>query len=275
MKLCLKLPEPPTLTLYRAANPEATWDEMRDDPFHGGQKAARDVKRTLIRGQRCLCAFCECRLAEDCSDAAIDTRSSHQRVEHFHPKADTNRPPNWNLHWPNLWAVCLGGTTSPNNPKRNLHCDAHKDRQITCGALPSSPEGWILSPDQVPAFPSLFGFAPDGTPEPHSANCAAFTVTNNHYSTTAKLVEETIVHLNLGNFDLNERRRIAKARLQKRIESDRKLSPGAPAASVMLTLARRLFASDPASPWNEFFTLIRFQMGDVAEQHLLAIQFKG
>jgi len=56
MKMCPKLPEPPSLTAYRLAQPQAQWDTMKDDAFHGGQQAYGDVKRTLVRGQRCLCA---------------------------------------------------------------------------------------------------------------------------------------------------------------------------------------------------------------------------
>ena len=72
MKRCTKLNEPQLLTTYRGAKPEATWDEMRDDPFDGGQQAARDTKTTLVRGQRCLCAFCEAQIANDCSNESID-----------------------------------------------------------------------------------------------------------------------------------------------------------------------------------------------------------
>src|SRR4051794_17876168 len=86
---------------------------MRNDPHHGGQQAYRDIKRTLVRAQRCLCAFCEMRIADGTDNAALDARKSEQRVEHFHPKDDTVRPPNWALHWPNLWTVCLGGSRRP------------------------------------------------------------------------------------------------------------------------------------------------------------------
>lgn len=283
MKRCAKLNEPQLLMTYRVAKPEATWDEMRDDPFDGGQQAARDTKTTLVRGQRCLCAFCEVPIANDCTDAAIGQKKAEQRVEHFHPKSDPARPPNWNLHWANLWAVCLGGSKQDNDAQENvlfplpanLSCDAFKDHQIATGALAALPEGWVIAPDEVPASPLLFRYAPDGTPEPHPENCAASIIPNHHYADTTEFVAKTIEHLNLGCFRLNEARRIVRAQLEKRIESARRGSPGAAPDDVLLVLARRLFSSNSDSPWPQFFSLLRWKLGPAAERHLQDIQFAG
>jgi uncharacterized protein (TIGR02646 family) len=153
VKACLKLPEPASLTAYRQAQPSASWDNMRNDSLHGGQQAYLDVKRSLIRGQRGLCAYCEIRLADGLDDQAIDAKRHEQRVEHFHPRSDNSDPLNWALHWLNLWAVCLGGSDRPPagvpaDPLRfqeplpaNLSCDAFKEGQIERGRLPASPEG--------------------------------------------------------------------------------------------------------------------------------------
>jgi uncharacterized protein (TIGR02646 family) len=271
------------LTNYRAAKPAATWEEMRDDPFDGGQQAARDTKSTLVRGQRCLCAFCEVQIADDCSDAAISMRKAEQRVEHFHPKSDTARPPNWNLHWPNLWAVCLGGSKQDEELQEhvrfplpeNLSCDAFKDHQIATSILPQSPEGWILAPDEVPSSPLLFQYAPDGTPEPHPENCASTPIPNHHYADTAEFVAKTIENLNLGCFRLNEARRIVRAQLDKRIASARTSSPSAAPDEVLLALARRLFSSGIDSAWPQFFSLLRWRLGAAAERHLQDIHFAG
>jgi len=287
VKRCQKLPEPATLTAYRQAQPAGTWDEMRDDAMHGGQQAYRDIKRILTRGQRCLCAYCEGRIAQGTTDEELDARRDQQCVEHFHPKEDRNHPPNWALHWSNLWAVCDGGAKRPPTGEaidamrylpplpENLSCDAFKGHQIRTGRLDMNPDGWILKPDEIPAFPLLFQFAPDGTPEAHPRNCAAVTVANNKHQDTATLVSETIRHLNLGCPRLNRNRRIAKDQLRKQIQQVRKRTRGIQPRDALLLLARRLFSQRAESPWPEYFTLIRWHLGEPAEEHLRAIQFAG
>jgi uncharacterized protein (TIGR02646 family) len=259
---------------------------MRDDPFHNGQQAYIDVKHTLVRGQRCLCAYCETHIADGTSDEVIRTRASDQRVEHFHPKSDVHGAVNWALHWPNVWAVCHGNANrpphgDPADPDRyyplpeNLSCDAYKDHQVARGKLPASPEGWILAPNDVLAFPSLFQFSPDGTPEPHPQNCAGQVIPGNRHPDTATLVSSTIEHLNLGCMRLNRDRCTVKARLEKIITKQRAQSRGAPARLVLLHLARQLFPTDAASPWPEFFTLIRWRLGEPAEDRLRELHFAG
>lgn len=285
MKRCQKLAEPPSLSAYRQAQPDASWERMRDDPIHGGQEAYSDSKRTLVKGQRCLCAYCEIRIADGTDDASIHARRHEQRIEHFHPKRDRNGPVNWALHWPNVWVVCHGGSQRPPDGvlpdvtnyleplPDNLSCDAFKECQITAGELPEYPEGWILTPSEVPAFPLLFQFAPDGTPEAHVQNCATVNLPNNNYEDTATLVSKTIEHLNLGCPRLNRNRRIVKARLEKEIMRARQLSPGASPQEVLLSLVRRLFSRNTDVPWPEYFSLIRSRLGDAAENHLQSINF--
>jgi uncharacterized protein (TIGR02646 family) len=283
VKACQQLPEPDSLTKYRAAKPEATWDEMKNDPFDSGQQAGRETKAFLVRGQRALCAYCESRLADDCTEDGIEATKANQRVEHFHPKSDPTRPPNWHLHWANLVAVCHGGSKQDVGQQEdvifplptNLSCDAYKEYSIEKGTLPAAPEGWLLCPYQVPAFPTLVRFAPDGAPEPHPENCAGTNIQGNRYPDTPTLVSKTIEFLNLGCSRLNTRRCIVKAKLDKRIELARKKSPGVPAQEVMLNVARSVFPQDAQRAWPEFFTVVRQRLGPVAEQHLQEIGFVG
>ena len=287
MKKCRKLSEPPTLEAYRLAQPQGSWDQMRNDSFYGGQQAYTDVKRTLVRGQRCLCAYCEIEIAGGMDDAGINAKKHEQRVEHFHPKEDRSATLNWALHWSNLWAVCPGGSQRPPDgipfdPSRylpplpaNLSCDAFKDHQIQAGKLPASPEGWLLAPDEVPAFPLLFQFAPNGTPEPHPQNCGALALPGSHYPNTTTLVSKTIEHLNLGCPRLNRNRCIAKAQLEKQIRKAQQSAPGVPPQSVMLDLARRLLSQGADSPWPQYFSLVRWRLGDPAEAHLQSLNYAG
>lgn len=287
MKHCRKPPEPPSLTAYRAAQPNATWEQMRDDPLHGGQEAYADIKPALVRGQRGLCAYCEIHVTKGLTHSDLEESKAQQRVEHFHPKSDTTGPMNWALHWPNLWAVCLGGSQKPPegeplDPRHylpplpeNLSCDAFKDYQIRVGRLAPAPEGWMLAPDEVPPFPRLFQFAPDGTPEPDPAGCAACSVPGNRHPDTATLVSETIKHLNLGCSRLNRNRRIARAQLEKRIAQLRTDNPGGDPRAILLHLARQLFSNNQGSRWAEFFTLIRWRLGETAEARLREMEFAG
>ncbi len=284
MKRCIKLDEPASLVTFRQAKPDADWDEMRNDPHHGGKEAYTDIKKTLIKGQRCLCAYCEMQIAEEPDDATLEATRHEQRVEHFHPKSDRSTSRNWNLDWSNLWAVCQGGSKKsqkldtqrflPPLPE-NLSCDAFKDHQIEKGKLPLNPEGWMLSPEEIPAFPLLFEFDPNGRPQPHSRNCRDFVPIRNNYDDAGTLVAKTIEHLNLGCHRLNEARRIRRAQVEKDIARERKKNPGASPEEVYLRLMHRYFPRDRDKPWPKFFSIIRWRLGEAAERYLREIGYDG
>lgn len=287
MKAIPRADEPATLTAFRSAQPTATWDRMREDAFHEGQQSYLDIKATLVRVQRGLCAYCERSLADKLDDDAIASKRSQQRVEHFHPKSDTTGIINWALHWPNLLVVCHGGSERPagGGPidldrylpplPDNLSCDQFKDYQIGGGRLDENPEGFILDPHEVPAFPRLFRFAPDGTPEPDHPNCAITTIPGNRHADTSTLVLETIKHLNLGCARLNRTRNIVRSQLEKRIRTIRLRNVGVPAHDIELGLARSLFPGKPGLPWHRFFTIIRWRLGEIAEERLREIYYAG
>lgn len=287
MKAIAKSDEPTSLTGYRAACAESTWEEMKNDPQHGGQTAYREIKRQLVRDQRCLCVFCERPISTGMSDDEIESAKKDQAVEHFHPKSDLTRPPNWALCWETMWAVCLGGSDrprdgEPHDPDRympplpeNLSCDKFKDHQIDAGKLPLSPEGWIACPEEMPASPILFQFASDASIEPHSVNAETFAFATNHLAGTRELLSETIRHLNLNCNRLRRRRSLIKNMLEKRIQGMRKQQPGASPSEVLLLLARRLFTDNPDAPWSEFFTLLRWRLGEAAETRLTELDYRG
>ncbi|MCY2965790.1 MAG: TIGR02646 family protein [Planctomycetota bacterium] len=287
MKTSLKSPEPKSLTDYRQAKPESTWDQMRNDALNGGQLAYQEIKRQVVRDQRCLCAYCERRIANGTTDDEIDARKSEQTVEHFHPKSDCSGRINWTLHWPNLWGVCDGGSRMPPageplDPDKflpplpeNLSCDQFKDRQIEIGELKPSPEGWILAPDEVPSFPRLFKYHSNGEIAVDVDRCDAWSPSQNQHTDNRTLAAETIRHLNLNCLRLKRLRNIAWGQLEKAIKRERELSPGAKPYDVLLRLARRSFPTDAWRPWTQFFSLIRFRLGEVAEKHLESIDYNG
>jgi uncharacterized protein (TIGR02646 family) len=287
VKRCPKLPEPASLTAYRTAQPNGTWEQMQNDPFYGGQQAYAEIKPTLVRGQRGLCAYCERRISSGLADEELNMSRPRQRVEHFHPKSDVGGLINWALHWPNLWAVCTGGNQAPPAGEHadpaeylaptpeNSSCDAFKDRQIQIGQLNLSPEGQILAPHELPAFPRLFKYAWDGSMEPDTETCITFVAPNNHHPDTVTLVRETIKNLNLNCGRLSGVRYVVRKKLEDIIAQIRLQNAHVNPQLLLRTLAQRLLSNNPNSMWTEFFTLIRWRLGQVAEEHLQATGFTG
>ena len=64
VKRSVRLPEPESLVNYRTADPETRWQAMCDDGLNFGPTTYSEIKVTLLRGQRCLCAYCEMELAK-------------------------------------------------------------------------------------------------------------------------------------------------------------------------------------------------------------------
>ena len=91
---------PQALTDYVVANPNADWEDFRNETANGYAV----VKQQLTADQRGLCAYCEIDLHIHAQNGLDDFR-----VEHFHPKKPHNPPPNHALEWQNLLAVCTGG----------------------------------------------------------------------------------------------------------------------------------------------------------------------
>ncbi len=286
MKICRKEPEPSSLTSFRAAVPTATWDQMKNDPFNGGQAAYADIKKSLVRSHRGLCAYCERQIATAIDDASIASKAQDQRVEHYHSKSDSTPTKNWALDWNNLWAVCTGGNNRPAGGAtadpaeylepvaENLSCDAAKERQITTNQLDVDHEGKLLSPAEIPAFPPLFEYSSEGVISP-SANCPQVTIEDNALPSTAALVADTITHFNLNCGRLTERRRIVRSQLEKDIAKMRSASPGVPPSDLLTRLARRFLSASGNSCWPEFFTMIRVRLGEPAEAHLRANNYAG
>lgn len=272
MKRVKKVDEPASLTCYRNAVPNGTWDDLGGDTKWGGQKVPLDCRKQAIEDQGGLCAYCEIVIR--------DNNPLKCRVEHFHPKSDVTLPLiNWALSWQNMLGVCNGGS----NPhvstpgfhlvplKQNLSCDAHKDQQIQTGVLPLICEGWILNPLEVRSFPCLFKINKfDGHLEPDPIACqAAAPWPGNRHATVDELVQHTIDMLNL-NCDRLKKSRLA---LIWDIERNKKgqRQQGFDAEQGMTNLVQHYFRQT----WPGFFTVIRLCLGQSAETHLQAVHFQG
>lgn len=270
MKRVLKGAVPPALVPYVQAVPKSSWEQMRNDSNFNGRQAYQDCRSTCITDQKGLCAYCE-----------IDIRDNDPlkcRVEHFHPKSDLETSHNWALDWKNMLGVCNGGSveyltdTGFYLPPRqaNLSCDAHKDRGIQRGQLPNACEGWILNPLQLAAFPSLFRLEMStGKLHPNSVACNAVYFPGNKHASVQDLVQHTIAVFNL-NCD-----RLAQERLRviRDIERNKKhqREQGFDATQGLLNLTRKYLQYQ----WPAFFTVIRWCLGQTAEQYLQSIHFSG
>jgi uncharacterized protein (TIGR02646 family) len=244
---------------------------MRNDTQWGGRQAYLDCRAQTISDQGGLCAYCE-----------IDIRDNNPlkcRVEHFHPKSDIARPPNWALDWQNMLGVCNGGTSrhvsSPgffHEPlKQNLSCDAYKDQQVQAGALQLACEDWILSPLAVHAFPCLFKVNKfDGSIAADSTACQAVEPwSNNQHATVAELVQHTIDMLNLNCSRLKDARLAVIRDIEKNKKKQR--AQGFDGAQGMANLVQYYFRQ----AWPRFFTVIRLCFGQAAETHLQAANYQG
>lgn len=270
MKRVLKGDEPASLQNFRAAQPQATWDELRVDAQNAGRQTYADIRTQTHQDQGGLCAYCEIDIREN------DPLKS--RIEHFHPKSDTASATNWALDWPNMLAVCAGGShkygEQPHTLEpldQNLSCDAHKDRMIQQGKLPESCEGWLLGPLDLPAWPSLFSLNKfDGKLSPDGTACAAAApCRDNRHISAADMVQHTIDMLNLNC------ERLCKARLQViwDIERNKKRLREAniPPSQALSQLAQRYFRTR----WPQFFTAICLCLGPAADAHLQSVQYQG
>lgn len=87
MKQIVKHPEPAAFSLWKAANPTATYKDLQ-----GEVKSA--LKQALIKEQGYLCCYCECRI-----------RNASSHIEHFKPKGKPAYA-SLQLDYENLFASC-------------------------------------------------------------------------------------------------------------------------------------------------------------------------
>ncbi len=270
MKRVRKGNEPASLQAFRQAQPQATWEQLRTDPNNGGMQAYADIRSESNLSQGGICAYCEIDIR--------DNDSLKSRVEHFHAKSHTGTPTNWALHWPNMLAVCAGGSFRFGAPPhtlqpldQNLSCDAHKDRLIQQRMLPEACEGWVIDPLLLPAAPSLFAInKTSGELRANEETCAnAPPWPNNQHADVKSLVEHTIAVLNLNCDRLCSARRVVIHDIERNKKKQR--LAGQTAQQGLSLLAKRYLGN----PWPGFFTTICLCLGVAADSHLQQIQYQG
>lgn len=270
MKRVLKGSEPASLQAFRLAQPQATWEQLRNDPFNGGMQAYTDIRDTTHQDQRGLCAFCEIDIRSNSSDKS--------RIEHFHSKSDTSTPTNWALMWSNMLALCHGGSQTHLPPpysaqplRENLSCDAHKDQMIQTGKLPEACEGWVIDPLLLAATPSLFAINKfTGELSANHAACASAPPwPNNQHADVKALVGYTITMLNLNCERLCTARRLVIHDIERNKKKQRQAGRS-PQEGLSLLVTRYL-----GKPWPAFFTTIRLCLGAAADSYLQQVQFQG
>ena len=261
MKKIRKSPEPQHIKTFLRRHPDADWETFRDHGDYSG------LRGQFIQDQGGLCAYCE----NDIS------KTSNQRVEHFHPKRDRSQH-HWALDWTNMFAVCLGGSSKYGDQAHSLEpfdenrsCDVSKEERFKNNVV----EGRLLNPFEIPAFPSLFGVGIDGTISPNEQNCLSVTIENNQYPTTRELVAQTIFAFHLNCERLKRQRKFVLTGIDQRIRIIRQKYQGRPLARARKEGMQNLAQSYFSKQWPPFFTTIRSRLTPYFESWLKSNGFNG
>lgn len=255
MKKSLKSqPEPPCLERYRTLNPQASWDQFRDDS-DACYKTLRVQCRTDQRG---LCAYCE-----------ISLTPENEQIAHFHPKSDTSTAHNWALDWDNLWLACKGGTQSWMNNEENYREPLPENRSCDESTEARVLDGVTLSPAEVPPFPRIFRFEqrPDALEiHPDESHCTEAGLSKDK-------VARTITEYNLNCGRLSEARLRVYRPIEQIMRQVREKNVNSPAA--LMRLAQIHLGPSADGRWGKFFTLVRWRLGKIAEDYLASISYAG
>lgn len=231
--------EPSELTAFRvrlARQPSPPlWSQFKSDPTR-----TRPVKEQLRADQSGLCAYCEVKLSE-----------GNETVEHFVPRAkDHGRE----LDWQNLLLVCGGDEKSP--PPKEFSCGHARN-------YAGSPV--VLNPLNIPAGERLFTLeSRTGKLNPDAPSCGRCGVSE-------QLVQATIRDLGLSVS------RLSRARLRILETIDQQIAALVSAGSTFDEAERQLASEQflPNATWPEFFTTLRWRLGDAAENRLTEIGYNG
>jgi uncharacterized protein (TIGR02646 family) len=258
MKRIHKTPATPApLVAFQQADPMATWDKLRAE----GRAVDDELCKTLQTDQAGLCAYCELEATKEANSL---------QVEHIVAKSHQDPACNWALHWPNLLAVCTGGSRWAGEQDRyleplpvNLSCDQHKNHLVNTGSLGEDSRGFIVNPLDLPAFPPLVAVLHDGRLIPNPDACASVEISPNAYSTTEELIARSIEHLNLNCVRLC----LARIAAAKNVSGEMRKTRAESLCQRFLSLRN--------GHRRQFFTVYRCRLGKAAEAYLAASGFQG
>lgn len=258
MKTIPKSAAPPSMQTWVESNPDATWDALSNE------RAVRDeLCWQLLLDQGGLCAYCEIDLVLNAEDGYDDFR-----VEHFIPKKPQipATPINYALHWPNLLAVCHGGS-------RNWLASHIKDRHTSpdhCCDVPKADSNWlgiILDPQTIPAFPALFAFIEQGE------QAGQMTVADTCPNELRDQATNSIEKLRLNAKRLNTRRKPVIDGLRESVVW--LLEQGYELDAAMQELAQSQLRKNANQCWPKYFSCVRWFFGRHAEEQLQRIDYSG
>lgn len=261
MKKCSKGIAPDLLALYQFENPNATWEQFKSECQEGYQALQEQLR--LDQGN--LCCYCE-----------IDTKQGFGmgiddfRVEHFHPKSATDEShSNWSLDWQNMLGCCHGGSERYVTDNATRFVTEHTERHSDVLKANFIWDDEILNPLQIPVFPILFkANRKDGRLSVHNNDCRDAGVSIEKVNNCLHPEK-----LNLNSDRLNSLRKATLDALNEQITMA--LSSGLTIEDAMVNLAKAQLCKNNNGHWPPFFTTIRSYLGQIAEKHLITIDFNG
>lgn len=252
MKKIFKTEQPPeALRDFAERYPNETWEHFR----RGNRRGYRAVKKQLLRDQHGLCAYCEINIKFADEEGSVDDF----RVEHFYPKGETDfAVHNYHLDWHNLLGVCHGGS-QPNvedAPERFSRRKIDRSCDVPKGGKPINQR--ILNPLEIPADVRIFRYA--------AHNGRIIVDEESCPQELQRKARNTIRELNLNAPRLMRMRRTALQTLEDEIEAA--LDSGSDLEEFLPVLAAAFLLPDEDGNCQAFFSLIRWFLGDAAEQVL-------
>ncbi|MEO5330636.1 MAG: TIGR02646 family protein [Magnetococcus sp. YQC-5] len=244
MKRIEKGVEPSGLATFRSQNPQATWNDFRNE----AREAYDELVDEMCERQHGLCAYCE-----------IDLLKWHQNrlvcsVDHFHPKSDLQDGKNWGLEYDNLFLCCRGGSAKHDEAsghyldprKENLSCDAKKADRVL--------DGSVLTPFMVPRSPMIFKIIKSGAIEHNPDNCHAVGM-------DVLLVQKTIDEFGLNCNRLKRAREMIWKSLAAQVNTMPEMLDYSP-------LIQKYLTPDQNNRLTPFFSTIRAFFGKQSEAFL-------